>query len=256
MSVLNTEWIKSYITNNHKLDEKTGETIYEPVLYRWSHGATDYHMGAGMMYFSLVYYMKARNCVCLGSGGGFVPRIMSQARLELWKDQTVGGQEQYEFAETGTTIIVDACNGVNGVTDWDKKDSFFRLQFQPRFLKTTTEDAFYNFFVKQEFKIDYLHIDADHSYEQVKWDFENYSTLLSEHGIITIHDTDSHYVDTNAIPQGHKDGTREPYDDVSGPIRLIKELEQDDEWQVFNFFDYGQIREKPSSTGVTLLRRK
>ena len=55
-------------------------------------------MGAGMMYFSLVYYMKARNCVCLGSGGGFVPRIMSQARLELWKDQTVGGQEQYEFA--------------------------------------------------------------------------------------------------------------------------------------------------------------
>ena len=32
---------------------------------------------------------------------------MSQARLELWKDQTVGGQEQYEFKETGTTIIVD-----------------------------------------------------------------------------------------------------------------------------------------------------
>ena len=167
MSVLNTEWIKSYITNNHKLDEKTGETIYEPVLYRWSHGATDYHMGAGMMYFSLVYYMKARNCVCLGSGGGFVPRIMSQARLELWKDQTVGGQEQYEFAETGTTIIVDACNGVNGVTDWDKKDSFFRLQFQPRFLKTTTEDAFYNFFVKQEFKIDYLHIDAHIQIEKI-----------------------------------------------------------------------------------------
>ena len=27
MSVLNTEWIKSYITNNLKADEKTGETI-------------------------------------------------------------------------------------------------------------------------------------------------------------------------------------------------------------------------------------
>ena len=28
MSVLNTEWIKSYITNNQKLDEMTGETMY------------------------------------------------------------------------------------------------------------------------------------------------------------------------------------------------------------------------------------
>ena len=77
-----------------------------------------------------------------------------------------------------------------------QKRFFFRLQFQPRFLKTTTEDRLIISFVKQEFKIDYLHIDTDHSYEQVKWDFENYSTLLSEHGIITIHDTDSHYVDT------------------------------------------------------------
>lgn len=249
MSVLNTEWIKSYITNNHKLDEKTGETIYEPVLYRWSHGATDYHMGAGMMYFSLVYYMKARNCVCLGSGGGFVPRIMSQARLELWKDQTVGGQEQYEFAETGTTIIVDACNGVNGVTDWDKKDSFFRLQFQPRFLKTTTEDAFYNFFVKQEFKIDYLHIDADHTFDGCKKDFELYSQIMNKGGIITIHDTDKDYVDNFVELEGHKG------DDLSGPADFVKSIDKR-KFEVFNLFNHNIVKWKPSSTGITIVRKK
>ena len=61
MSVLNTEWIKSYITNNHKADEKTGETIYEfSVLYRWSHGATDYHMGVryDVLFLSILYEGK------------------------------------------------------------------------------------------------------------------------------------------------------------------------------------------------------
>ena len=44
--------------------------------------------------------------------------------------------------------------------------------------------------VKEDLKIDYLHIDAGHSYEDVKLDFQMYSSLLSEHGILSIHDTE------------------------------------------------------------------
>lgn len=37
-------------------------------------------------------------------------------------------------------------------------------------------------------KIDFLFIDGDHSYEAVKRDYENYSTMVRKGGIIAIHD--------------------------------------------------------------------
>jgi hypothetical protein len=54
---------------------------------RWcaSHGAVPdgSDLGAGMLYYSLAYATKATTCVCLGSGGGFVPRLMRQAQRDL-----------------------------------------------------------------------------------------------------------------------------------------------------------------------------
>jgi hypothetical protein len=258
MPIVDKDWIKEYVTNNQYKDEMLEEAQFEPVLYRWSHGATDEHLGAGIIYYSLVYYLKARTCVCLGSGGGFVPRIMSQARLDLWKDGTFEGQEQYEYAKTGTTVVVDACNGVNGITDWEEKNSFFRLQFQPKFLKVTTKEAFYNFFVKHNIKIDYLHIDADHSYDEISWDFENYSTLLSENGVVTIHDTDARYPKEIIIPQDQIDGQREIGDTTFGPPELIKDIKDGKygNWQFINMFNLGNVKNRPSDTGVTILRKE
>ena len=40
------------------------------------------------------------------------------------------------------------------------EESFLRKNFNPKFLNTRTFDAFHNFFVKRDIKIDYLHIDA------------------------------------------------------------------------------------------------
>ena len=65
MSVLNRGWLYDSITRN----QDSGS-----VSYRWTHGANDVYMGAGIMYFSIPYFLKAETCVCLGSGGGFVPR--------------------------------------------------------------------------------------------------------------------------------------------------------------------------------------
>ena len=59
-------------------------------------------------------------------------------------------------------------------------------------------------FVKEDIKIDYLHIDGDHSYEGVKKDFELYSTIMSENGIITIHDTDQNYHNTFVVTENAK----------------------------------------------------
>jgi len=89
--------------------------------------------------------------------------------------------------------VVDATNSINGEVDWANDDSYLRSHFKVKFLNMTTEDAFYNFFVKRDIKIDYLHIDADHTYEGCKLDFDLYSTIMNENGIISIHDTDKRY---------------------------------------------------------------
>ena len=49
---------------------------------------------------------------------------------------------------------------------------------------------------------------------------------------------------------------RGDHDDWSGPIQFVKELKDSKDWEVFNLFNFGIIKNKPSSTGLTLIRRK
>jgi len=168
--ITNINFVQKYITTNDGT----------PVPFRWTHGATDKHMGDGIMVYSLIQHMRAKNCVCIGSGGGFIPRIMTQARIDLHKQGIFEGHLENNWGDIGATYLVDPCNGIGGDSDVDNEDSLYRTRFSPRFIKTTSEDAFYNFFVPQDIKIDFLFIDGDHSYEGVKLDFELYSTILSE----------------------------------------------------------------------------
>ncbi len=232
MSVLNRGWLYDSITRN----QDSGS-----VSYRWTHGANDLYMGAGIMYFSIPYFLKAKVCVCLGSGGGYVPRLMVDCVWEL-NEIEMYGEDEY-----GDVYVVDAVNGINGNVDWNESDSFLRKKFNPKFIKTTTEEAFYNFFVKRDIKIDYLHIDADHTYEGVKKDFELYSTILNENGIISIHDTDKRYWDTFETYDG------ESHDTCYGPAKFIDEVS--DKWEKINFFDFKKESQQLSSTGLTILRK-
>ena len=233
MSILNRGYIYDSITRN----QDSGS-----VSYRWTHGANDYYLGSGIMYFSIPYFLKARVCVCLGSGGGYVPRLMVDCIHEL--NET----NMYGEGKFGEVYVVDATNSVNGEVDWADEDSYLREKFNPKFLNTTTEDAFYNFFVKRDVKIDYLHIDAGHTYEDCKQDFDLYSTLMNDNGIISIHDSDERYWEDFKTYEG------EPHDMCIGPSEVVKEVGE--KWEVFNLFDYKEKSEKLSSSGLTLLRRK
>ena len=233
MSILNRGWIYDSITRN----QDSGS-----VSYRWTHGANDTYMGSGIMYFSIPYFLKARVCVCLGSGGGYVPRLMVDCVWELNETQ------MYGEGKSGEVYVIDATNGFNGEVDWSDEDSFLREKFNPKFINSTTEDAFYNFFVKRDIKIDYLHIDAGHTYEDCKQDFDLYSTLMNENGIISIHDSDERYWEDFETYEG------EPHDMCIGPSEVVKEVGE--KWEVFNLFDYKEKSEKLSSSGLTLLRRK
>jgi len=236
------DYISKNITNNQD----------SPVPYRWTHGATDLHLGDGLIVYSIIQHMRAKNCVCIGSGGGFIPRIMTQARRDLYDQGIFDGNNEFNWGDIGATYVVDACNGIGGPTDLEDEESFYRTHFYPRFIKDTSENAYHNFFVLQDIKIDVLFIDGDHSYKGVKKDFELYSQILSPNGIIIIHDTDINYEQSLIVSEDNK----KDYHRFDGPSRLIKELEKNDKWNLVNLFNFSILPNKPSSTGITIINKK
>lgn len=240
--ITNEEYIRKNITNNND----------EPVPYRWTHGATDLHMGDGIVVYSLIQHMRLKTCVCIGSGGGFIPRIMTQARIDLHKQKIFDGNNDYNWGDIGVTYVVDACNGIGGPTDLEDETSFFRSTFYPRLIKSTSVDAYYDFFVRQDIKIDLLFIDGDHSYEGVKEDFDLYSKILSDNGVIILHDTDSSYEETLIVSEDAK----KDFYKFEGPSRLVKELEKNNDWNLINLHNFRILMDKPSSSGITIINRK
>lgn len=244
--VINNDFVKECITNNVNISGNTS------VPYRWSHGATDMHMGDGLLIYSIIQHMRAKVCVCIGSGGGYIPRIMTQARIDLYEQGIFEGDRDYNWGDIGVTYLIEPCNGVGGDSNVLKEDSFFRTTFYPQYIKETSENAYYNFFVLQDIKIDILFIDGDHSYEGVKKDFDLYSNIMSDNGIIILHDTDKRYSNSLIVSE---DAKKDNYK-FDGPSKLIKELENNSEWNIFNLFNFNILPTKPSSTGITLLNRK
>ena len=256
MTLLNLDFIREFFTHNQSIEKDVnGNDIIElkKVPYRWTHGATDLTLGDGLLIYSIIHYMRAKTIVCLGSGGGFVPRIMTQARVDLYDSQIFEGNRDYNWGDIGSTYVVDASNGVGGNIDWKDEDSFFRKTFFPRVIFDTTENAYYNHFVKEDIKIDYLHIDAGHSFEDVKRDFELYKNILSPNGIISIHDTDVSFEKEYIVTDEIKSADHQTI--TNGPSELIKLLKQDNGWEIFNFFNNGIFKSRPSSTGLTIVQR-
>ena len=240
--ISNNNYIKNNITNNGN----------QPVPYRWTHGATDLHMGDGIVVYSMIQHMRAKNCVCIGSGGGYIPRIITQARLDLYQQGIFEGNGDYNWGDIGSTYVVDACNGIGGPNDLENEDSFYRTHFYPRFIKSTSEEAYYDFFIRQDIKIDFLFIDGDHSYEGVKLDFNLYSTILSDNGVIIIHDTDEKYEETLIVSEDSK----KDYHKFNGPSKFVKELQENPTWNLINLFNFRILMDKPSSSGITIINRK
>lgn len=166
-SLLNTEFITSYLLKD--------------ASWAASHGAdpdTGY-LGAGLFYYTMTYMLRAELCVCIGSGGGFVPRLMRQAQRDLNMTKA-------------RTVLIDANTGDWSRPEWMDKDSFFKSHYSDiEIIMDRSSNVFMQSSTKK-WKIDYLHIDGDHSHQGSLEDFHNYKSLMSPRGIITFHDTKPH----------------------------------------------------------------
>lgn len=153
------------------------------VQWSESHGVAGEHQGAGALYFSLPYILQAKRCVCLGSGAGFVPLMMMSAQNRLISEGVLD--------KTDVTLV-DADIGIWGRPVYQSGE---QIHQDVRLIKKLTVDA-----VHELSDINYLHVDADHSYEGVLADLENYYPLMSGDWAITVHDT--HNTSNQHLPIG------------------------------------------------------
>ena len=108
---------KKTVLNHDLLFRSFNHTDDHRTSYAWSHGADGIsYVGSGILYFAIPYMLKAQTCVCIGSGGGYVPRFMYQAQREA-------------NVQNARTILIDADKGDCGRPNYLRADSAFRKQF-------------------------------------------------------------------------------------------------------------------------------
>lgn len=198
-------------------------TADDPWCFSHGSGNGSDDLGVGLLYYALAYTHRARTCVCLGSGGGFVPRLMRQAQRDL----------DLEGARTilvdGASKVVEAKSKIWGSPCWLPEDSTFRRNYPDvELVLELTEHAFRDYFVPNNIQIDFLHIDADHHYEGAKRDWDLFSSLVPEDGVITLHDTIN-------------------YVHPCGVHLALEEIRREGQYEIINF---------PLSYGTAILRRR
>jgi hypothetical protein len=154
------------------------ENFFYKCAYAFSHGVDKDHLGLVPLYYSLAYSNKAQKCVVVGSGGGVVPMALRQAQRDLGD----------ESAETWLIdgFVKEAGYGHPEETGgWGHPHSVLRTRFPDiQLLRKNSRDC--GGLIKD---IDFLHIDAEHTYSAVLADFNTFSADLSPKAVITFHDT-------------------------------------------------------------------
>jgi len=151
------------------------------VIFSESHGAFDKYLGVGYLYYGFAAAIRSQVSVCIGSGGGFVPDLLAQAQHDIG-------------IEPAATYLIDANLPDLGFGSpvqpggWLRPENDFRRRASDvvvlRMLSTDAARAF----ARERIRIDYLHIDGDHSRRGVVADFEDFAPLLSDDAVVSFHD--------------------------------------------------------------------
>jgi hypothetical protein len=87
---------------------------------------------------------------------------------------------------------VDGNCGNYGRPNWLGADSIFRTKYRDIEILIRKTDAAACELAAEGIVIDYLHVDASHSFEDSLKDFEMFHELLTDKALVTFHDTRPH----------------------------------------------------------------
>lgn len=162
------------------------------------------NLGFGEIFYGLARAMRPKRVVVIGSKAGFAPGCFGQGV----KDNEGSGIERVLFDRTeltnqtsGHVHFVDPSysmyrsdpNHSFGIGTWDDPEDvvarWTRYQLQDYITHhRMTSQGFLDDPVASD--LDIVYIDGDHSYEGIWHDVVEYSTRLSERGVILAHDVD------------------------------------------------------------------
>lgn len=174
------------------------------------------NLGYGWMHYAFIRNLKPQRVLSIGSRYGYIPAICALACRD-------NKQGLVDFVDAGFNQDnpLDKKSGRHwgGVGFWKTKQG--KKQFHKFGLKKYIQQHIMltkDFFAKHPHqKWQYIHIDGDHSYQGVRFDFNKSWSRLSKGGFIVIHDI--HTPDAD----GNKYGTR----------KFWQELKQNNRYNAF-----------------------
>lgn len=139
------------------------------------------YLGGGMLYYGIVQTNLSKVAVVIGSGGGFVPKIVAQSQ----RDAAIADAYTY-YIDADINVTNTLTGQVYGMPSLDKihlDDNLYLLKMRSSYAA--------KIFAKEGIKIDYLHIDGDHSVKGILEDWNFYYPLLAKNAVVTFHDYSS-----------------------------------------------------------------
>ena len=152
------------------------DTSIDNLAYAKSHGVSD--SNTLPIIFELTKFIKPKVCVIIGTGDGLIPRVIREAQVK-------------SLVKDSKTYLIDLGKNMGAMPQKiHNTESVFRKLYPEIivFKGYSTPDGF-NFISNLEKEIDLLWIDGDHSHIGSLSDFNYYSNLLSENGLIFFHDS-------------------------------------------------------------------
>jgi predicted O-methyltransferase YrrM len=155
------------------------------------HNADNASLGFGLLHYAFVRNLQPEHGLALGSRYGFVPACIALALK-------ANGKGRLHFVDANYDDRTDCFRTAYGGTGhWGKPASeLFRTLDLHDWIDVFIERTD-SFFARTSAQYGYVYIDANHSYEGVKYDFEQALQHLAPGGIVTFHDAlvDSSYSD-------------------------------------------------------------
>lgn len=153
---------------------------------RWNlktvpHEASPGHLGYGDIHISLLAIHKPKNILAIGSQYGFIPAILGLMA------KSYGGRVDFVDANYDSKVIGHDAYGGHGYWALEHQQEFitaFDLQNTIQFHIETTQQ----FFEKNKNQYQYCYLDGNHSYEGVRYDFEQARLCCDSGSFVTLHD--------------------------------------------------------------------
>lgn len=146
------------------------------------HNASPGSLGFGAIHHALVTNLRPERALVLGSRYGFVPGVIALALK-------ASGRGALDFVDANYSDAVEGfVPSFGGVGHWSGEA---RSAFAPLGLDDVIDVHVMRteaFFARCDARYGYVYIDADHSYEGAKADFEHAGRVCAPGGLIVLHD--------------------------------------------------------------------